>query len=77
MMHALLSFLAHIGSLMKASGLDVLLGAAFGGPTGILNGESWPNAIRAYRTIVAALMSNILKDKPTTETITLVCGLTA
>ena len=55
MMHALQSFLACIGFLMKASGLDVILSAAFGGLTGILNRKSWPNALRAYRTIVAAL----------------------
>ena len=69
MIHALQSLLACIGFLIKASCLDVLIWAAFGGFTGILDGKSWPNALRAYRTIVAALMSNILKDKPSTETI--------
>ena len=69
MIHALQSFLACIVFLVKASGLDVLLWAAFGGFTGILNGKSWPNPLIAYLTIAAALMSNILKDKPTTETI--------
>ena len=69
MIHALQSFLACIGFLIKASGLDVLIWAAFGGFTGIFDGKSWLNALRAYRTIVAALMSNILKDKPSTKTI--------
>ena len=69
MIHALQSFLACIGFLIKASGFHVLIWAAFGGFTRILDGKSRPNALRAYRTIVAALMSNILKDKPTTETI--------
>ena len=40
MIHALQSFLACIGFLIKVSGLDVLIWAAFGGFTGILDGKS-------------------------------------
>ena len=34
---------------MKASSVDVLLTAAFGGVAGIITGKSWTNALRAYR----------------------------
>ena len=37
-MHTLMSFNGCIGNLMKASGLEVLVGAAFGGLTSIMNG---------------------------------------
>ena len=49
MMHTLMSFLGCIGTLTKASGVDVLLTAAFGGVAGIITGKSWTNALRAYR----------------------------
>ena len=37
--HCVISFLGCIGKLMKGSGLEELIGAAFGGLTGILNGK--------------------------------------
>ena len=49
MMHTLMSFLGCIGTLMKASGVEVLPKAAFGGVSGIITGKSWTNALRAYR----------------------------
>ena len=33
---------------MKASGVDVLLTAAFGGVAGTITGKSWTNALHAY-----------------------------
>ena len=58
MMHALMSFLGCIGTLMKASGVDILIGAAFAGITSIVNGKAWANALRAYRLIIAVLLQN-------------------
>ena len=40
MMYTLMSFLGCIGTLMKASDVDVLLTAAFGGDAGIMTGKS-------------------------------------
>jgi hypothetical protein len=45
MMHTLMSFLGCIGTLMKASGMDILISAAFGGITSIVNGKVWTNAL--------------------------------
>ena len=47
-----------IGTLMKASGVDILIGAAFAGITSIVNGKAWANALRAYRLITAVLLQN-------------------
>ena len=57
-MMALMSFLGCIGTLMKASGVDILIGAAFAGLTSIVNGKAWTNALRAYRLIIAVLLQN-------------------
>ena len=56
MMHTLMSFLGCIGKLMKASGVDVLMSAAFGGNTSIVNRKVWTNTLRAYRLIIAVLL---------------------
>lgn len=61
-MHILMSFLGCIGQLMKGSGLDVLIGAAFCGLTGIMNGKSWVRAMRAFRMVSAAVLQNFLDD---------------
>ena len=45
MMHALMSFLGCIGTLMKASCVDILIGAAFAGITSIVNDKAWANAL--------------------------------
>ena len=39
-MHIIMSFLGCIGTLMKGSCLDVLVGAAFGGMNGIITGKA-------------------------------------
>ena len=59
-MHIVQSFCGCIGSLMKGSGVDVLISAAFGGLTGILNGKSWVRAMRAYRMVTCALLQEFL-----------------
>ena len=40
-MHIIMSFLGCIGTLVKGSGLDTLVGSAFGGLTGIMSGHEW------------------------------------
>ena len=59
-MHIIMSFLGCIGTQMKGSGLDVLIGAAFGGMNGIFTGKAWVGAMRAFRMVLAALLQNIL-----------------
>ena len=61
MMHTLMSFLGCIGTLMNASGVDVLLTAAFGGVAGIFTGKSWTNALRAYRIITTVLLQDFFQ----------------
>ena len=56
MMHTLMSFLGCIGFLMKGSGMETILATTFGSIKGILNGKSWPQALRAYRMLTAALI---------------------
>ena len=62
-----MSFLGCIGTLMKASGIEVLLASAFGGISNILNGKSWTNALRAYRMLVTVVLQDFLKDGPQTD----------
>ncbi|KAL8597460.1 hypothetical protein ACOMHN_050958 [Nucella lapillus] len=61
MMHTLMSFLGCIGTLMKASGVDVLLTAAFAGIAGITTGKSWTNALRAYRLVTTVLLQSFFQ----------------
>ena len=65
-MHTLMSFNGYIGNLMKASGLEVLVGAAFSGLTSIMNGKAWVKSMRAFRMLTAALLYDFLKDGPKT-----------
>ena len=67
MMHTMMSFLGCIGSLMKASGMETVLATTFGSIKGIMNGKSWPQALRAYRMLTAALLDNFLNDGPKTS----------
>ena len=61
-MHTLMSFLGCIGTLVKASGVDVLITAAFGGLAGIIIGKSWHNALRAYRLITTVLLQDCFQS---------------
>ena len=65
-MHTLMSFNDCIGNLMKGNGPEVLVGAAFGGLTSIMNGKAWVKSIRAFRMVTAALLYDFLKDGPNT-----------
>ena len=62
MMHTLMSFLGCVGTLMKSSGVEILISAAFAGITSIVNGKAWTNALRAYRLITAVLLKNFYSD---------------
>ena len=61
-MHIIMSFLGCIGNLMRGSGLNVLVGSAFGHITAIMNGKAWVMAMRAFRMVSAALLQCFLKD---------------
>jgi hypothetical protein len=61
-MHVVMSFLGCIGQLMKGSGLEELLKAAYSGLTGILSGKSWPRAMRALRMVCAALLAHYISQ---------------
>ena len=70
MMHTLMSFLGCIGTLMKASGVDVLLTAAFGGVAGIIRGKSWTNALRhtvSSRQCCSRISSRVAPNVPGAE----------
>ena len=60
-MHIITSFLGCIGTLVKGSVLDVLVGAAFGSMNGIITGVAWVRAMRAFRMVLDALLQNFLR----------------
>ena len=60
--HIIMSFLGCIGTLMNGSGLEVLVGAGFGGVTGIVNVKAGVRAMWLYRTVSAALLDHHLQD---------------
>ena len=62
MMHTLMSFLGCIGTLMKASCVDILISPAFPGITSIVNGKAWTNALRAYRLIIAVVLQKLYSN---------------
>ena len=61
MMHTLMSFLGCIVKLKKASGVDVLISAAFAGITSIVNGKARTTALRAY-TVSSLLLQNFFSN---------------
>ena len=72
-----MSFLGCIGKLMRGSGFEELIGAAFSGLTGILNGKNWPRAMRALRMVCTVLLSNFLYQEesiPTFEDLSIFLG---
>ena len=62
MLHTVMSFLDSIGTLMKASGVEVLMSSAYGGITSIINGMAWTNALRAYRLIMTVLLQHFYSN---------------
>ena len=75
-MHVIQSFTGCIAKLMKSSGLEVYMDAAYAGLvkgnitiisnnnfyrfTGIFNGKSWVKAMRGFRGVSAALLKRFL-----------------
>ena len=59
-MHNVMYFIGCIGNLMKGSGVEEPVGAAYSGLAGILSGKSWPRAMRAFRMECAVVMSDYL-----------------
>ena len=59
-MHCVMSFLECICKLIRGSGLEELIGAAFSGLTVILNGKNWPRAMCALRMVCTVLLSDFL-----------------
>ena len=47
---------------MKASGVEVLMSAAFGCITSIINGKAWTNALRAYCLTIAVLLRSFYSN---------------
>ncbi len=47
-MHTIMSLMGCIGNLMKGSGLDVLVGAAFKHLSSIMSGKSWVMSLWAF-----------------------------
>ena len=58
-MHTLMSFIGCVGTLMKGSGLEEILSAAFSGVGKMLNGKAWPRPVRRFRMTTVALLGNV------------------
>lgn len=61
-MHLLMSFIGCVGTLMKGSGLEDIVKAAYRGVNNMLNGKSWPKAVRGLRMVVVALLKEYVSD---------------
>ena len=59
-MHWLMSFVGSVGKLMKNSGLDRLMKAAFAGVEKMLVGKKFPMNVRALRIVVIELLRTII-----------------
>ena len=62
-MHTLMSF-GCTKTGMKASGVVVLMSAAFGGSANIINGKAWTETLRAYCLIIDVLLRGSTKAAP-------------
>ena len=51
-MHALMSFVGAVGTLMIDTGLEPIISVAFGGVSKMLTGKKFPQNIRALRMVV-------------------------
>ena len=61
-MHIVQNIWGSIGHLMKGSGLEIIIGAAFGGVNNIMcHGKPWVRAIRAYRMVSCILLQSFLQ----------------
>ena len=57
-----MSLQGFIGTLIKGSGLDVLVGSAFGHVTIIMIGKAWVRSMRAFLMVAVVLLYNFLRD---------------
>ncbi len=53
-MHIIMSFCSCIGKLMKGSGIEVYIGAAYGGLKGIMSGKSWVKEQKEKETFISS-----------------------
>ena len=60
-MHLLMSFCGCIGSLMSGSGIEEVLGAAFGGVLKMLTGKKYPQNVRALTMLVEELLRPVFE----------------
>ena len=58
-MHVLLLFIGCIGTLMRGTGLEDLLGCAFAGVPCMMNGKAWPKALQALRMVTISLLDEV------------------
>ena len=61
-MHALMSFVGAIGSLMTDSGLSDILSEVFGGVPKMLSGKKFPQNVRALRMVAEEVIGSLIID---------------
>ena len=61
-MHTWMSFIGCIGTLMKGSGVEELLLAAYKGVANMLNGKAWPKALRGLRMVTVCLVRDFVLE---------------
>ena len=59
-------YIGCIGTLMKGTGLEELLGSAFSGVRNMLNGKAWPKAMRGFRMVAFAVLQEYITTGKTT-----------
>ena len=59
-MHALMSFVGAVGTLMIDTGLEPIMSVAFGGVSKMLTGKKIPQNIRALRIVVQELLRGLI-----------------
>lgn len=64
-MHTLMSFVGCVGTLMNGCSLEDILNVAFKGVKSMLNGKSWPKAIRGLKMVVTGLLQPIVTQHKT------------
>ena len=64
MMHTLMSFIGAKRTLMKSSGLEEIINAAFGSGESISNGKAYRNAMQAYRLTLSVMLKNVIGNAP-------------
>ena len=65
----LMSFIWRIGNLMKGTVQEELIKSAYKGTPNMLNGKSWPRAMRGLRMVVTALLERFLNEQITVESL--------